>query len=151
MKHIKLFEEFVSEQSAYKSATNNELAQYIINLSNELKSAKSDGAIKEANFIAKDLEEVKAELSFREKNEMEKMIDEAKEFNVKDLPIGAILNFKDGETWKVTKVVGNSSNPRGYMAAPHGDTKKNYVSMAIEFKLSELEDGVVSVDESNNI
>jgi len=74
MKKVKLFEEFINEQSAYKSATNNELAQHIINLSNELKSAKSHGKTREANFISKDLEEVKTELAARKKNENKETI-----------------------------------------------------------------------------
>jgi len=72
-------------------------------------------------------------------------VNEAKEFDVKDLPVGAIVTFKDGETWKIAKVIGNTSNPRGYMMAPHGKTKEHYISMQIEFSLKKLEDDIESV------
>lgn len=70
---------------------------------------------------------------------------EAKEFNAKDLAKGAIVTFKDGETWIVTKVIGNSSDPRGYMMAPYGKTKEHYISMQIEFNIKKLEDDIESV------
>jgi hypothetical protein len=57
------------------------------------------------------------------------------DFNLKP---GVILNFKDGETWKVTKVIGNANNPRGILATPYGDTKDNYISNAIEFTMDQL-------------
>jgi len=72
-------------------------------------------------------------------------LNEEKSFNVKDLPKGAIVTFKDGETWMVTKVIGNSSNPRGYMMAPYGKTKEYYISMQIEFSIKKLEDDIESV------
>ena len=71
---------------------------------------------------------------------------EAQKFNVKDLPKGAVLTFNDGETWMVTKVIGNSSNPQGYLLAPHGKTKEHYISMAIEFSIKKLEDDLVAVN-----
>ena len=55
------------EDIAYKTASNNELAQYIVNLSNELTAAKSHGDEKEIGYIMKDLAEVKAELESRKK------------------------------------------------------------------------------------
>jgi len=61
---------------------------------------------------------------------------------------GVILNFKDGETWKVTKVIGNANNPRGVMANPYGDTKKQYVSVAIEFTIDQLKSDL-QISESN--
>jgi len=67
------------------------------------------------------------------------------DFNLKP---GVILNFKDGETWKVTKVIGNANNPRGILATPYGDTKKQYVSVAIEFTMDQLK-SVEALDESN--
>ena len=66
--------------------------------------------------------------------------------NVKDIKVGTILNFKDGETWKVTKTPGISSGK--IFAAPHGDTKKNYVSLPIEFPIDKLEQDVKSLSES---
>ena len=74
-----------------------------------------------------------------------KKINEATEFNVKDLPKGAILKFKDGETWKITKIIGNSNDPRGYLAAPYGKTKDHYISLSIEFNISKLIDDLESV------
>jgi hypothetical protein len=73
-------------------------------------------------------------------------ITEAKDFNVNDLPLGAIITFRDGETWKVTKIIGNSSNPRGYLMAPSGKTKEHYISMQIEFTVKKLLDDAVAVN-----
>jgi len=72
-------------------------------------------------------------------------VNEAKDFDVNNLPKGTIVTFKDGETWMVTKVIGNSSNPRGYMMAPYGKTKEYYISMQIEFNIKKLEDDIKSV------
>ncbi len=49
----------------YEDATNNELAQYIINLSNELTAAKSRSMKKEIKYLEKDIKEVKAVLAKR--------------------------------------------------------------------------------------
>jgi hypothetical protein len=73
-------------------------------------------------------------------------ITEAKDFNVNDLPLGAIITFRDGETWKITKIIGNSSNPRGYLMAPTGKTKQHYISMQIEFTVKKLQDDAVEVN-----
>ena len=54
-------------EAAYKNATNNELAQYIINLSNEKAAAKSRGNSKEVKYLEKDIEELKKELKSRKK------------------------------------------------------------------------------------
>ena len=75
----------------------------------------------------------------------ESFLNESKDFNVNDLSKGAIVTFKDGETWMVTKVIGNSSNPRGYMMAPHGKSKEHYTSMQIEFSIKDLENDIESV------
>jgi len=55
------------DEAAYDSATNNELAQYIINLSNQLKSAKANNDKKEIEHLQKDVDEVKAALARRKK------------------------------------------------------------------------------------
>ena len=60
--------ESVVTEAAYDSATRNELAQYIINLSNELVSAKSHNNKKEIKYLEKDIAEVKAALD-KKKNE----------------------------------------------------------------------------------
>lgn len=64
------------------------------------------------------------------------------------IKIGSILKFRDGETWKVTKFIGSPSNPRGVFALPYGETKDSYVSIALEFKMDELEEMIESIDES---
>lgn len=79
---------------------------------------------------------------------IEGTINEASKINVKDIKVGSILNFNDGEQWKVTKFIGNPSNPRGVFALPHGDTKKNYVSVALEFTIDDLEQKVNSLNEA---
>lgn len=76
----------------------------------------------------------------------ESFLNEAQNFNVKDLPKGAILTFNDGETWMVTKVIGNSSNPQGYLLAPHGKTREHYISMQIEFSIKKLQDDLAAVN-----
>ena len=60
--------ESVINEAAYEKATQNELAQYIINLSNELKYAKANKDKKEIKFLEKDIAEVKDALA-RKKNE----------------------------------------------------------------------------------
>lgn len=75
-------------------------------------------------------------------------VNEASKFKVKDVKIGTILNFKDGETWKVTGFIGKPNDPRGVFASPYGRTTDNYTSIALEFTIAELEKGVKSLDES---
>jgi hypothetical protein len=69
MKNIKSKNMKINEGTPYKKATNNELAQYIINLSNELVSAKSHNNKKEVKYLEKDIAEVKAVLQSRKTNE----------------------------------------------------------------------------------
>lgn len=64
--------------------------------------------------------------------------------NVKDIKVGTILTFKDGETWKVTKTSGISSGK--IFAAPYGETKKSYVSLPLEFSIAKLEKDVTSIE-----
>tara|TARA_R110000796_G_scaffold1759_2_gene7204 strand:+ start:546 stop:971 length:426 start_codon:yes stop_codon:yes gene_type:complete len=59
------FQKSLKESNAYKSATRNELAQYIINLQDEIKFYQQKGNKKYAEGSARDLEEVKAELASR--------------------------------------------------------------------------------------
>jgi len=59
------FQKSLKESKAYKSATRNELAQYIINLQDEIKAYKQRGNKKYAEGSARDLEEVRAELASR--------------------------------------------------------------------------------------
>jgi hypothetical protein len=60
-----LHNESIEEGEAYKSASRNELAQYIINLQDEIKAYKQRGNKKYAEGSARDLEEVRAELASR--------------------------------------------------------------------------------------
>lgn len=53
----------IKNEAAYDSATRNELAQYIINLNNELAAAKSRGMDKEVMYLEKDIAQVKAALA----------------------------------------------------------------------------------------
>lgn len=64
--------------------------------------------------------------------------------NVKDIKVGTILNFKDGETWKVTKTPGISTGK--IFAAPYGDTRKSYISIAIEYQIDKLKQDVESIE-----
>jgi hypothetical protein len=75
-------------------------------------------------------------------------VNESSKFKVKDIKIGTVLNFKDGETWKVTGFIGKPNDPRGVFASPYGRTTDNYTSVALEFTIAELEKGVKSLDES---
>jgi|TARA_R110000851_G_scaffold15730_7_gene51902 hypothetical protein len=61
------FQESINEE-AYKNASRNELAQYIINLNNQLKGAKSRKMKKHIKFIEKDIADVKKALA-KKKNE----------------------------------------------------------------------------------
>lgn len=68
---------------------------------------------------------------------------------IKDIKVGTILNFKDGEVWKVTKIMGPASNPRGFLAKPHDEkTKKSNTSIEIEMTLDFLEKEVESINEA---
>jgi hypothetical protein len=72
--------------------------------------------------------------------------------NIKNIKVGTILNFKDGEVWKVTKIAGPSSNPRGFFAKPHDEkTKKANTSVEIELKPDFLQKELESLNESSQI
>jgi hypothetical protein len=57
----------IAEAKAYTKASNNELAQYSINLQDEVKHYKQKGDKKNELASKRDLEEVRAELSSRKK------------------------------------------------------------------------------------
>lgn len=101
---------------------------------------------------AKAIEEDAEEFEFNGKTypviNRSKKLNEASKIDVKDIKVGSILNFNDGEQWKVTKFIGNPSNPRGVFALPHGDTKKNYASVALEFTIDDLNKMVDSLNEA---
>jgi hypothetical protein len=110
-----------------------------------------------AKFIAKRAKELGADdlipntddfkKSLKEIDSAEPFINEA--INIKDIGPGSILNFKDGEVWIVTKVIGNASNPRGYFAKPHDEkTKKANTSVEIELTLDFLKKELESINEA---
>ena len=69
--------------------------------------------------------------------------------NIKDIGVGTVLNFKDGETWRVTKVIGNVSNPRGFFVKPHDEnTKKANTSIEIELTPDFLKKELESINEA---
>lgn len=98
-----------------------------------------------AKFIAKRAKELSAEDLIPVSDDFQKSLKESMDFE--KLKVGSILNFTDGETWKITKIVGNPSNPRGVFAKADGDTKKSYTSVALEFSIDELVNNVVSINE----
>ena len=125
-----------SKLSSREKQLSGELSQVIFSY----KNLKKEEKLNAVNSIIARIES--GDLS----ESINKSTNEAQNFNVKDLPKGAVLTFKDGETWMVTKVIGNSSNPQGYLLAPHGKTKEYYISMQIEFSIKKLEDDLVSVN-----
>lgn len=99
-----------------------------------------------AKFIAKRAKELSAEDLIPNTEDFQKSLKES--MDLEKLKVGSILNFADGETWKITKIVGNPSNPRGVFAKADGDTKKSYISIPLEFSIDELVNNVVSINES---
>jgi hypothetical protein len=126
-----------------QESTVNEADKEVV-LSNEILDFLEERGVingSDAQKVHKDLTKF-----LKEKGVKESVVNEAQKFNVKDLPKGAVLTFNDGETWMVTKVIGNSSNPQGYLLAPHGKTREYYISMQIEFSIKKLEDDLVAVN-----
>jgi hypothetical protein len=72
------------------------------------------------------------------------------EVNITDIKVGNILNFKDGETWKVIKIIGNKANPSRIMAGPYGKTRDRYISMPIEFTIDNIKKDVKSINEAKS-
>ena len=105
--------------------------------------SKDQGAA--AKFIAKRAKELSADDLIPDTEDFQNSLKES--IDLEKLKVGNILNFSDGETWKITKIVGNPSNPRGVFAKPDGDTKKGYTSIALEFLMGELVNDVVWIDE----
>jgi cytidylate kinase len=72
--------------------------------------------------------------------------------NTKNIGVDTVLNFKDGEVWRVTKVIGNTSNPRGFFVKPHdAKTKKANTSIEIELKPDFLQKNLKSINEATDI
>jgi hypothetical protein len=72
--------------------------------------------------------------------------------NTKNIGVDTVLNFKDGEVWRVTRVIGNTSNPRGFFVKPHdAKTKKANTSIEIELKPDFLQKNLKSINEATDI
>ena len=152
MKHTQLFEDFLNEgksfQFSFNYNTDEDDVEYIQNiLMNAGVDAIAEPGIDSEEMVVKAKNAVelrKAKKAIQadgfEVNESE--VNEG--INVKDIKVGTILNFKDGETWKVTKTSGISSGK--IFAAPYGETKKSYVSLPIEFSTENLEKDVTSIE-----
>jgi cytidylate kinase len=70
----------------------------------------------------------------------------------KNIGVDTVLNFKDGEVWRVTRVIGNTSNPRGFFVKPHdAKTKKANTSIEIELKPDFLQKNLKSINEATPI
>jgi len=83
------------------------------------------------------------------KSELKDLIrEELHKLNEAAPKVGSILHFNDGEEWKVTKIVGNPSSPRGVFALPHGKSKNKYVSVALQFSMADIKNGVKRITES---
>lgn len=160
MKHLKTFESFMSEGSLSKKNGDGEIAvmkahkvkaekiMSAMGLSYEDLGPKDSSLmnyykIPDTNWDV--LNKIGTKVDLQSMTVLESEVNEGNEFDVKDLPVGAIVTFKDGETWKIMKIIGNSFNPRGYMMAPYGKTKEHYISMQIEFSVKKLEDDIESV------
>jgi len=66
------------------------------------------------------------------------------QYNVEDFPIGSLIHFNDGESWKVVKT-GMKSNE--ISAKPYNELAKNRnISLAIDFSLEYLNENVNKID-----
>jgi hypothetical protein len=120
---------------------------YAIRTSNGLFRLKKD-QIKKAEELYDEVESLVQ--AGKPKRSVEESLSES--INIKDIKVGTILNFKDGEVWKVTKIAGPSSNPRGFFAKPHDEkTKKANTSVEIELKPDFLQKELESLNESSQI
>jgi hypothetical protein len=118
---------------------------YAIRTSNGLFRLKKD-QIKKAEELYDEVESLVQ--AGKPKRSVEESLSES--INIKDIKVGTILNFKDGEVWKVTKIAGPSSNPRGFFAKPHDEkTKKANTSVEIELKPDFLQKELESLNESS--
>jgi len=147
MKYTQLFEEFLNEAKYSFTLTYND-AKYVQKVLDDAgvdalaKAGVDDEEVIVRAFDGMGLRRAKQALEADHFDINESVVNEA--VNVKDIKVGTILNFKDGETWKVTKTSGISSGK--IFAAPYGDTKKSYVSVAIEFSIENLEKDLTSIE-----
>lgn len=156
MKHTQLFEEFLNERKSFQFTfdynTDEDDVEYIQNI---LMNAGVDAIAEPGTFDdemiikapnAVELRRAKKAIQADGFEINESEVNEG--INVKDIKVGTILNFKDGETWKVTKTPGISTGK--IFAAPYGDTRKSYISIAIEYQIDKLKQDVESLSESQS-
>lgn len=72
-------------------------------------------------------------------------------FNIKDFPVDTIINFNDGEAWKVVKTgmkgQHNNTSWDEISAKPYNElAKKKNVSVAIDFSLEYLNANVKTIE-----
>ena len=90
---------------AYKDASRNELAQYIINLNNMLKAAKSKKMEKHIKFIQQDIADVKAALA-KKKNES---VDEKMNYVPAKFSNPEAKSHMDNDVRQMSKILGKAS------------------------------------------
>ena len=154
MKYTQLFEDFINEGKSFEFSfnynTDEDDVEYVQNILHDagVDAIAEPGIDSEEMMVkAKNAVELRKAKKAIQADGFEVNESEVNEgINVKDIKVGTILNFKDGETWKVTKTSGISSGK--IFAAPYGETKKSYVSLPIEFSIENLENDVKSLNES---
>lgn len=152
MKYTQLFEDFINEGKSFEFSfnynTDEDDVEYIQNILHDagVDAIAEPGIDSEEMMVkAKNAVELRKAKKAIQADGFEVNESEVNEgINIKDIKVGTILNFKDGETWKVTKTSGISSGK--IFAAPYGDTKKSYVSLPIEFSTENLEKDVTSIE-----
>jgi hypothetical protein len=140
MKKIKLFEEFANEAlnpNEFEKAVK-DLAYSMPNHTSYEDVPTEDQIMTAMKKYQKDL--YKHSTSAQKKEAVEKVLQILSEslseaIDLSEIEVGTELYFKDGESWKVTKIVGRASNPRAFLAKPHNEkAKKANTSIEIEMK-----------------
>ena len=152
MKYTQLFEDFINEGKSFEFSfnynTDEDDVEYVQNILHDagVDAIAEPGIDSEEMMVkAKNAVELRKAKKAIQADGFEVNESEVNEgINVKDIKVGTILNFKDGETWKVTKTSGISSGK--IFAAPYGETKKSYVSIPLEFSIAKLEKDVTSIE-----
>jgi hypothetical protein len=133
---IKDLEDLKNAIQAYGRSKNQSAAAKFI--AKRAKELGADDLIPNTEDFQKSLKEIDSAAPF---------IDEA--VSIKDIGVGTVLNFKDGEVWKVTRILGNISNPRAFFAKPHDEnTKKANTSIEIELTPDFLKKELESINEA---
>ena len=146
MKYTQLFEDFINEAKGYSFTIKYSDAKHVQQVLDDAgvdalaKAGVDDEEVIVRAFDGMGLRKAKQVIHAEVTTEFK--VNEG--INVKDIKVGTILTFKDGETWKVTKTSGISSGK--IFAAPYGETKKSYVSIPLEFSIAKLEKDVTSIE-----